>query len=437
MQNKSLLKNGLSVLLMFIMIQTTFGQKNYQAASLIRNEGDTLHGAIDYVKWQYNRNALYFKEGNSMNINIYTPSDLKGYLMQGDVYISAMVDTELSPDIEKQLTYEPEVVIVKEHVFLKVLISGDKSLYSYKNSINKFQFYILQDTVITLLIHKKYKKKQPDKTRQGYYSTFILHNKTYIGQLSLYLNDCMKLESKIKRAEYSENSIKSLFMDYMKYKGLNIEFENKRKKTSVHFGVTAGATSVRLDFEPVPLPFYITEASTFLIDPDFKRSNDIAAGVFMDLVFPWDLHRWSLSNEILYNSFVSSTGHEIYVHDNDYTQYYITVGHSSIKFSSMIRYQYPIGKFSPFVNVGLSKNIFYNSMDELEVVSKFWNDESTKTVQEYYSHEKLGLLAGIGVKYKHFNVQYRYEGFRSQAVFGNENYLFKRNRQYLLIGYTF
>lgn len=434
MQYKFYLRNGIGILMIFLLTQTAFGQKGYHDASIITLDGETIHGSLDYIKWQYDRNKLYFKEANSALIDVYTPADLKGYNLRGDVYFSAVVETEMSPGIESQFTNDPEVKIETEHVFLKVLVSGDKSLYSYKNSIGKFQFYILQDSVITLLIHKKYFRTQPNQTQQGKYSKFILQNRTYVGQLSLYLDGCNKLDSKIKRVDYSESSIKPLFLEYAKCKGIAPGFKNEPKKLAVKFGVTAGATSVGLDFERVPGSEWNTVESRYLTVPEYKRSNDIATGVFIDLILPWNLKRWSLSNELLYNSFQSSADFDITLHAENFTHYQTTVGQHSLKFSSMVRYQYPVGKFYPFINLGISKNIFSYSLDEVDVKSTYFGVETNKTIKGIYTREKLGLLSGIGVKYSQFTLQYRYESFRSGY---DSEYIFRHNRQYILVSYTF
>jgi len=89
---------------------------------------------------------------------------------------------------------------VVDTVFLQTMIQGIKSLYHYKDSDGKDNLYIKQNECFDLLVYKKYLK-----IYEG--ASVVLENKKYTGQLTVYLQDCQQILSKIYSTAYQKNII--------------------------------------------------------------------------------------------------------------------------------------------------------------------------------------------------------------------------------------
>src|SRR4051794_17362318 len=75
----------------------SFGQKNYQPGSILRNNGDSERGLIDYRNWPKNPKTVLFKAPNAEPVE-YGISDLAAFNVYGlDRYQKAVVTKDMRP----------------------------------------------------------------------------------------------------------------------------------------------------------------------------------------------------------------------------------------------------------------------------------------------------------------------------------------------------
>lgn len=103
----------------------------------------------------------------------------------------------------------------------------------------------------------------------------------------------------------------------------------------------------------------------------------------------------------------------------------------------MVRFSYPIGHFSIFVNAGISNGYGFNETNFLQKEIKFYAPvriEESKALDETRKFER-GYVLGGGTKYKRFSVEYRYEignGMSKYSFLGA-----KTKKSFFLLGYKF
>lgn len=244
----------------FIM-SNSFSQENYLNGYIIQLNGDTLKGFVDYRNWKINPDKINFKEDlNGVKTN-YAAIDIKAFGVEGEKYVSAIAETEISPSSLNNITPDQALNIIIDTSFLQTIIEGEKSLYYKVNRFGNDQFYVKIDNKYELLTFKRYLVKKDGKD-------IAAENKKYIGQLSFYLNSCSELQSKLKDTEYSTKSLKELFFMYYSCTGSEIEFVKEKEKVKVEFGFLAGLSLTTLKFE--------SEEFDYLVNADYPYSANPA-----------------------------------------------------------------------------------------------------------------------------------------------------------------
>jgi hypothetical protein len=201
-KRKAMVRCLLAVLVQLILL-TAYGQENFVPGRIIELNGDTLRGDIDYRNWQRNPKTIIFRNEIANIHRTYKPLDIRGFMIEDELYESAIVDIETSPVPTSRLKPDPELHLVNDTTFLRAIIRGTKSLYYLNDRTGKSHFYI-KDSTFILLIYKRYIKVV--EGRQG-----VAENRSFLGQLIIYLENCPGIQNKIKKTGYNKLSLENLF----------------------------------------------------------------------------------------------------------------------------------------------------------------------------------------------------------------------------------
>lgn len=407
--------------MLLFMTAASFCQENYKPGYILLMNGDTLHGLLDYRNWERNPEKIAFKEATGDTRSLYFPWQIKGFGVLDETYESAVVQVENSPTETKDLNYDKTLVLAFDSAFLQAVVKGNKSLYYYKTRFGKELFYIKQDSAFKLLVYKKYLKDQDGES-------VLAENKTYIGQLTLYLADCSTIQDKLKNVAYQKNSLEALMLDYYACTQSKVAFHKKTEKTTVQFGAMAGATLTTLKF---------TGSYLYLVNAGYQPSVNFTAGLFLDVVFPRNHGKWSINNELICSSYKVDGRYDIYTNENKYTIVYTTIGYTYLKINNMVRFKYPVGKFFLYLNGGLSNGFAITEKNYYQMESKLYDDETVtegKALNETRKWE-FGYLVGLGTKFKKFSLEVRFERANGMSVY--ENLKSITYRYFCLVGYRF
>jgi hypothetical protein len=410
--------NKFGLLLIGILtFQLAFSQENYIPGYVINNNADTLFGFVDYRNWEMNPDKIKFKTNIENNPISYSPTDIIEFNVEGEIYVSGIVDTEVSPLQTDKLNHDPQINLKVDTAFLQTLFRGEKSLYSYKTSYNRENFYIKQNTGFDLLIYKRYLKRQD----RGI--SVIIENKKYVGQLILYLNDCETINSKIENTSYKQKSLIKLFQYYYKCSPSDIPFQKEIEKFHTEIGVLAGVSLTSLKFRG--------DVFTYLVEAGYNPSINLSAGIFFDIILPRNQGKWSINNEILFSSY-KVTGR--YEDNNSVTT--TEIGYSYLKINNLVRFKYPIGNLFLFLNVGMSNGLAINETNYKKVESKSYPGRVVEglALNDTRKYEQ-GFILGTGVKYDKFSIEIRYEQGNAMSKPAALNSSTKR--YFVLLGYRF
>jgi hypothetical protein len=182
---------------------TVFAQKNYQKAWLVLNDGDSLHGLVDYRNWERNPETISFKSSENAEVKNYTVKDLQAFNIPGeDHYLRAIVTKDMLPVQLNTLEFEGTQKMVADTVFLRSVIQGDKvSLYEL---IDEKAHYFIQQPggPFEELIYRIYLSRSD--------RTLSITREIYKDQLKRFAIENTSLRNRIDRSAYDENDLASV-----------------------------------------------------------------------------------------------------------------------------------------------------------------------------------------------------------------------------------
>lgn len=217
------------VVLLFIVLSiNSYAKGKLIPGYVITLSNDTIEGYIEYSRWKYTPEEVFFKESMNGIGLYYTPKMISEFCVDGEVYRSAIVKVDQSPYKTSELSSSPDFQFIIDTAFLKALILGDKELYYLKDSIGKDNFYIKKDSGYEWLIYSRFVKEKDGKEQ-------VVTNNNYIGQLLLYLHDCRSINSVLSITTYDLKSLTKVFYYYYECTNSKIDHRKKEDKYKIFF----------------------------------------------------------------------------------------------------------------------------------------------------------------------------------------------------------
>lgn len=410
------------IVLGILYFQIAFSQKNYVSGYVIKNNTDTIYGLVDYRNWDKNPDKIDFKTDIDSNPISFNPADITEFKVENEIYVSGIVNTEITSLQTEMLREDPQIILKVETTFLQTLFRGKKSLYYFKNYDGRENFYIKQDTGYSLLLYKRYLKRQDG-------NLLVTENKTYVGQLTIYLNDCLTIKSKLENTSYKQNSLLKLFQYYYECSSSDIFFQKEKEKTDLEIGVLAGVSLTSLEFG--------SDAYLHLVNAGYKPSTNFSCGMYFDFHLSRNFGRWSINNELLFSTYQVKGTYESFKNINKYSLTTTEFGYSYFKVNTLARFKYPIGHIFLYLNGGLSNGYAINETNYKKIESKFYETESLveeKALKDTRKYE-IAFILGSGIKYKNYSIEFRAEKGNGMSLYTELNST--TTRYYFLFGYRF
>lgn len=381
----------LIVLLFVFLVQNSFGQEKLNSDYIIKKEGDTIYGIVDYKK----NNLIKFRELQNERIGDFAPQDIKAFKVNGVFYLSATIKTDKD---------------IVETVFLQNLIEGDKSLYSYESSGNITNYYIKQEEKYLILQNHNSKNKG---------------NNAFKGKLVYYLSDCPSITSVVENSSYNDLSLLKVFEKYYSCTDSNPTYKSE-KKIHIDKGLFIGASLTSLKFEDTKgVPYLKSE---------YELSTNITLGMFLEL-FINKKKGWSLYNEIQYYSYKTSNHTNDIENENVFTINDTEISHSFVKLNNLIRYNTSVVDQSMFFNIGVTNGYVIKEKNfrrkETNIYSTYI--ESTHLAIPKTKKNEFGIILGAGTKFERLSFEARFESTSGVVEKGPNSRL---NKFYLLVGYS-
>ena len=268
-------------------------QVNPQKGYIITNEGDTIHGTIDYRSDARNARECSFMAEGQAQYTALTPADIRGYRFadNGIYYV-----TRTFPVDGQQKTF-----------FAEYLLQGGVSLYHHKENDTDYYYFVGEDGRVGTVKSDGLLKASPKEADRA--------KREALREASQIFAKSSKAQSELWRGEITAENLTKVTRDYdMEYctsAGDCVQFRYDSKKSR--------SVQVKLRFQAaLGVGINSLEPNSYAYDKENnQRMTAIVPqiGLGADLLFPrsnkhWSLQAlallsyWSMSKEMrdLYNS---------------------------------------------------------------------------------------------------------------------------------------
>ena len=263
----------LYLILFAILPSILFAQSNYHNGYVIKNNGDTVKGFIDYREWDQSPKSIHFKiNKEDKSVFQYNPQDIRKFQITGlETYItySGLISKNATrfPYLQDDLDTSKKT----STIFLKSIATGKfLTLFYYEDDLKPYYFIAETNAMpVELNYYQYYKYANNQKS--------VTHSDVYKGQLSPYINkygtENNTLVDLLESTKYEQSDLKRLVDEINGDTTLNNKKASSSSSSTRFFaGISINATNTRYsqDFGPLTT---ITK-STKIILPQIHLGMD-------------------------------------------------------------------------------------------------------------------------------------------------------------------
>jgi hypothetical protein len=252
-------------LLILSLPSLLFAQSNYHEGYVVKNNGDTLKGYINYREWERSPKSIEFKISKTEKaVQEFTPQTIREFEITGMEYYlsySGIISTDKThfPDIPYGLDTSKE----QKTVFLKRLVTGNHLTLYNNNDDVKTRFFIAENkNGISELEYHQYYSDERD----------VIEKTWYRRQLIIYINkftvDNTSLMQDISRSRYAQTDLEEIIN---KVNGSSAKADKnkiKTKGTRLFAGIGLNYTQAQFDYAG-----YLSESD--MVSPRLNFGTDI------------------------------------------------------------------------------------------------------------------------------------------------------------------
>lgn len=391
------------VLLAFVFVFLSFqgfSQVHFEKGYFIDESGERQDILIKNSDWKNNPSQFEYKLSEDAPVQTAGISEVKEFGVPGSFkHVRATVEIDKSADALRNLTSDRNPDFQEETLFLEVLLEGEASLYSYRDSNLRRYFYSILDSPIKQLIYKSYLIN---------YGKEVAENNSFRQQLSLELKCEAEPDKNFEFVGYNKSDLKKVFVNYNDCTNSEYAvFEQEQKRDifniSLRPGINFSSLAVKNERDRVK-------------NTDFGSKINYRLGIELEFVLPYNRNKWAVIIEPTYQYFTAEESFETdkilggrVESDVDYKSIELPVG---------IRHYFFLNENSKiFADVSY---IFEHSGDSKIVIA--WYNGTLQENLEIKSKPNLGF--GLGYQLNDFSISGRYHLNRKllNYVFWDANY---------------
>lgn len=366
------------VLLVFSNI--VFAQRGWQPGYFIDNDGVSTEGLILNQDWRSNPTSFSFKRNEDAQVQHLNISEVSEFgIFDFSRYVRATVDYDMTPPFSQNPTTTMEPIWERGTLFLRVLVQGEATLYSYFHHRHLF-FFSTSTTPIEQLVYKEYHALRRARvvTYEEYYKVNYAENLQFRQQLISNLQCFDDGFKRIGGIKYDERELVRLFIDYNKC--LDSEMvsfstlaELSRNKPRLR--LLLGANSISPSVDP---------KATQQSPPNFPSKLNFTGGFEAEFFLPFGLNVWSVAAGL---SFVSYD--QVVANDR-------AIFKGLVFPASLRRSFYVSDEFRFTVDLGIS--LYFGGNESRVVLPPF---------QVFRLKNRMPFGVGAGLAYQNFSINFR------------------------------
>jgi hypothetical protein len=283
----------LLALLICISCLSGYAQVKYDSGYFIANDGRKTVCLIKNYDWKYNPTEFLYKQTENADAQQATIAGVREFgIFNFSRYERYDIDIDTSADQLDGVTTNAAPEFKRQTVFLKVLVQGKASLYTWWAE-NKIRYFIKTDTgSARQLIHKTYY----GNTEQ----TTLLENNLFRNQLVAALVAPDLSQKDFADLGYNDKSLTRIFERYNKTQHAGTEtFSRKSDEKKFNLNLRLGADLSNLTMEQS----YNGDTKTNL-----GGKISVTAGLEAEFIMGFNRNKWALVAGSAYGSYKSNPG---------------------------------------------------------------------------------------------------------------------------------
>lgn len=404
--------NFFRITFLILMITPSFAQINFEKGYIVNLEGERIECLIRNDDVKNNPKEIVYKMDESGDVLLASPLTIKKFEILGGLkYISAKVKIDTSGVLLESLSQTRYPLWKEETVFLKEILRGTASLYSFTTPGYTRFFFNVKNGAITQLVYKEY---QPDESH-----TFLTNN-DYMQQL---WNDVKCSDTRmdqVKSLRYYQSDLKSYFIKFNKCSG-DVGVNSDTLNTTRERDFLNLKLAVGMNFAKARISNSVFSAE----NAELKSNASFRLGIEAEVVLPFNNNKWSLLFEPTFQSFDA---------EGESSLYNYKVSCKFIELPLGLRYYSFIGEKSKlFFNAHFNPTMLVYSGDKVQrTVKSYLGSRDDFDMQVEFGSYALG----VGFEIYRFTSEIRYYAefdLASQYV----SRLVTYERLSLIIGYKF
>lgn len=373
-----------NILILLILLTCTqlFSQIKFEKGYLIYNN-EKKECLIQNDNWLNTPTTITYK------LSINSPIIKRSVNQIQELYIYNTNQKYLMAEV--QVTQNNEKA-TKEKLFLKCLLSGEVSLFSYLNYGSELFFFKINNSNIIQLEYSKSVKNGK-----------IWENNMFKQQLFNALK-CSEIdENKFKMLKYHKQDLLNIIKNYNSCKQIEYtNFDQSKTKGKLYLSVLAGTSIFALGNED--LSFDYNDSNKNNDGVTMSSKNSFKLGLDAEYRFPFIRNKWGLFSGLNYSQHASKGGYLLTTstsapsnpigYGKEYYSFKTDVAIIEIPIG-IRHYSFLKDKNALFYNVALSYNVLLSNEDSIKF-DTVWNNQ---LVNDSEFRNGIGLNLGIGYRY--------------------------------------
>ncbi|MCG1037106.1 PorT family protein [Polaribacter sargassicola] len=405
------MKKLFTLCLIFILTSACYAQNIFSKGYFIDSTDNKVECFIKNINYSNVNDDIKYRLSEKSKTETTSLSSIKEIVLyDSNKFIKSTVDIGRSNKINEN---NRDYIFNKEKLFLKVLIEGEASLYSYNEKGIEIFFFKTNDTEIKQLVYKKYKSKKGNteseniKYKKQLFNSLVCKTITFDTAMNLQYENKYLVDYFIK---FNKCKNSSNIVYYKKAKIFNINLRPRVSNVSLVLDETGG------DINPESF--------------DFRNATLFGVGIEAEILFSFLNSKWTFSIEPTYHQFNS----ELIINNIESVNEVVNVEYKSIEMPLSLRHYFNINKSSKiFLNTSL---VFDFPLAKSNIERKFEVSESNVSIDEFEISGSANFAFGAGYKFKNrYSVEARYYTNRNVI-----NHLISHSTSYkmfsIIFGYT-
>lgn len=361
-------------LFLFLLASTSLvAQIEFKKSFFIDNSGNKTDCLIKDQDWKSNPVTFDYKLSQTETLQTARIESVQEFQV-GDYtrYIRKNVEIDRWDKFSSPST-QKYPICKSETLFLKVLVDGAATLYSYSDGSFNTYFYVIDGKNPEQLIQKQYVVNTAGKE-------VVYRNDLYKKQLEASISGDAVKEAEINNLGYFKNDFVKIFEKYNQSKGDSITVIPTRK-VGIHISPRIGVNLNTVDVNYIPVDGY---------GYDFGIKPNLRVGVEVEAVLPFNRGKWAIAFEPAYTSYKA---------DGDGTDWTSSIDYQALEVSLVARYYMFLDEKSKlFVNAGFVYSADLND-------SKYGPSRRPTPVDIDMNPQ---FILGAGYKYNKISAEFRY-----------------------------